>query len=72
MNFIEGILPNLGFNSFFTCMYKLTKRVIFVPIFIKQGLLTVFFVTQPFFKHVLFFFSMLHIALHDRDPRLTS
>ena len=71
MDFITDIPPCGGFNRIYTCIDKLPKFVKLIPILIGEGALSTSEVACLFFEHVVQFFGIPCVVLHDCDAHFT-
>ena len=72
MDFITDLPPCGGFNGIYTCVDKLTKFVKLIPVSIGEGALSAPEVVYLFFEHIVQFFGIPCVVLHDRDARFTA
>ena len=72
MDFITDLLLCGRFNGVYTCVDKLTKFVKIIPISIGEGALLSPQVACLFFEHVVQFFGIPRMVLHDYDAHFTT
>ena len=72
MDFITDLPLCGGFNGIYTCIDKLIKFVKIVSVLIGEGALSALEVARLFFKHVVQFFGIPRVVLHDHDARFTA
>ena len=72
MDFFTELHPCGGFNRIYTCVDKLTKFVKLIPVSIGEGALSAPKVARLFFEHVVQFFGIPHVVLHDCDAHFSA
>ena len=72
MDFITDLPLSGSFNGMFTVVDKLTKWVKLIPMVVGEGELSTSIVAHFIFDQVVHSFGVLHVVLHDCDPRFTS
>ena len=71
MDFITDLPLSRSFNGVFTIVDKLTKWVKLIPMVVGEGELSTLSLAHLFFDHIACSFGVLHMVLHDWDPRFT-
>ena len=72
MDFITDLLQCGEFNGIYTSIDKLTKFVKLIPALIREGALLAPEAACPFFEHIVHFFSIPYVVLHDCDAYFTA
>ena len=72
MDFITDLPLSGSFNSVFTIVDMLTKWVKLIPMVVGEGELSALSIADSYFDYIVHSFGVLHMVLHDRDPRFTS
>ena len=66
-------LPDInGFNALLVCMDKFGKLCRLFPCRAGENEMSAPAIAKLFFKHVARLYGVLHVVLHDRDPRFTA
>ena len=72
MDFITDLPPCGRFNEIYTCVNKPTKFVKLIPVSIGEGALSAPEVAHFLFEHVVQFFGIPHVVLHNCDACFTA
>ena len=72
MDFITG-LPNVnGYNALLVCVDKFGKLCRLILCRAGENELSAPAIAKLFFEHVVCLYGVLHVVLHDQDPRFTT